>query len=149
MLGNLLLISKMKRRPEKKIGVLVIDDEPSVGDALKLILDDNGYTAVVARTGRDGLEQVRRQRFDVTITDLRLPDMSGLDVLRAIRQEDANNLVIIITAYGTSEIIVELLRHGAIDVLSKPFFPSDILKLINGALGNREGDGRGISKGKR
>jgi DNA-binding NtrC family response regulator len=122
----------------EKIGVLVIDDEPSVADALKLILDDHGYQAVVARTGRDGLEQVRRRQFNVTITDLRLPDMSGLDVLEQIHEEDASHLVIVITAYGTSEVIFELMSHGAVDVLPKPFFPSDILKLIDAALKNRE-----------
>ncbi|MGB7925661.1 MAG: response regulator [Pyrinomonadaceae bacterium] len=123
----------------EKIGVLVIDDEPSVADALKLILDDHGYQAVVARTGVDGLEQARSRRFDVTITDLRLPDMSGLDVLNAIRAEDSDNLVIIITAYGTSEVVVELMNCGAVDVLPKPFFPSDILKIIEAALKNRTG----------
>jgi two-component system response regulator PilR (NtrC family) len=123
---------------EERIGVLVIDDEPSVGDALKLILDDHGYRAVVARNGRDGLEQARKRQFDVTITDLRLPDMSGLDVLNAILKQDSDNLVIVITAYGTSEVIFELMSCGAVDVLPKPFFPSDILKIINTALKNRE-----------
>ena len=122
----------------EKIGVLVIDDEPSVADALRLILDDNGYAAVVARNGRDGLEEARKRRFDVTITDLRLPDMSGLDVLSAIRQADSNSLVIIITAYGTSEAVVELMSRGAVDVLPKPFFPSDILKAIEAALNDRK-----------
>jgi two-component system response regulator PilR (NtrC family) len=125
----------------EKIEVLVIDDEPTVADALKLILDDNGYQAVVARTGHDGLRQARRRHFDVTITDLRLPDMSGLDVLNAIRAEDSRNLVIIITAYGTSEAVVELMNRGAVDVLPKPFFPSDILKLIDAAL-KKTGEGR-------
>ena len=122
----------------EKIGVLVIDDEPSVADALRLILDDNGYAAVVARNGRDGLEEARKRRFDVTITDLRLPDMSGLDVLSAIRQADSNSLVIVITAYGTSEAVVELMSRGAVDVLPKPFFPSDILKAIEAALNDRK-----------
>lgn len=115
---------------KERIGVLVIDDEPSVADALKLILDDNGYRAVVACSGRDGLEQARKRQFDVTITDLRLPDMSGLDVLNAILKQDSNSLVIIITAYGTSEAIKELMSRGALAVLPKPFFPSDILKII-------------------
>ena len=123
--------------PNKDVRILVIDDEPSVADALKIILDDNGYAAVVARTGRDGLEQATRHQFDVTITDLRLPDMSGLDVLSALRAKDSNHLVIIITAYGTSEAIIESMSRGAIKVLSKPFLPSDILRLIDVALKNR------------
>jgi two-component system C4-dicarboxylate transport response regulator DctD len=64
--------------------------------------------------------------------------MSGLDVLNAILRQDSNNLVIIITAYGTSEAIIELMNHGAVDVLPKPFFPSDILKTIAAALKSRE-----------
>lgn len=115
---------------EEKVWVLVIDDEPSVADALKLILDDNGYGVAVARCGRDGLALARKRRFDITITDLRLPDMSGQDVLNAILKQDSNSLVIIITAYGTSEAIKELMSRGALAVLPKPFFPSDILKII-------------------
>ena len=123
---------------EEQIGVLVIDDEPLVADALKLILDDSGYRVVVARSGRDGLDEARKRQFDVTITDLRLPDMSGLDVLNAILKQDSNSLVIIITAYGTSEAVRELMSCGAVEVLPKPFFPSDILKIIDVALKNRE-----------
>ena len=109
-----------------------------MADALKVILDDYGYLAVVARCGRDGLALARTRRFDVTITDLRLPDMSGQDVLNAILKQDSNSLVIIITAYGTSEAIKELMGCGAVAVLPKPFFPADILKIIGAALSNRE-----------
>jgi DNA-binding NtrC family response regulator len=123
---------------EEKIGVLVIDDEPSVADALKLILDDNGYRVCVARNGRDGLALARQLRFEVTITDLRLPDMSGLDVLNAILKYDSNSLVIIITAYGTLEAVEQLMSCGAVAVLPKPFFPADILKMIDVALKNGE-----------
>jgi DNA-binding NtrC family response regulator len=121
----------------KKYGILIIDDEPSILEALTLILDDQGYETVSAKTGRDGIEQSRRRNFDVTVTDLRLPDMSGLDVLKAIREKDCNSRVIVITAHGTPETVVELKACGALDVLKKPFVPSDILSLIESALKDR------------
>lgn len=116
------------------MGVLVVDDEISVADALEMILRDSGYDVAVALTGRDALVMANSRRFDVTITDLRLPDMSGLDVLNSIKKKDPAVLVIIITAHSTPEIIIELKSRGAYEVLSKPFYPSDVLTLINNGL---------------
>lgn len=121
----------------EKFTILVIDDEPIVGDALMTVLSDNGYDVAVARTGREGLDKTSEQQFDVTITDLRLSDMMGIDVLRHIREKDPCSLVIIITAYSTPEIISESKRLGAIDVLAKPFSPSDVLGLLNKMLCNK------------
>jgi two-component system response regulator PilR (NtrC family) len=122
-----------------KITILVIDDEPIVADALMIVLSDSGYDVAVAMTGRDGLDKIATRRFDVTITDLRLPDMSGLDVLSSIRENDPASLIIVITAHTTPELVAESVRRGAVDVLSKPFFPSDVLGSLNKALTNRNG----------
>ncbi|MBA3440401.1 MAG: response regulator [Pyrinomonadaceae bacterium] len=127
---------------ERTIEVLVIDDEPSVADALKMILEDHSYEVVVAVTGREGIEQARRQRFDVTLTDMRLPDMTGVDVINAICQENLCDSVILITAYGTPETIVTARTCGASSVLAKPFRPSDILEEISSLL-----IARGVSGG--
>src|SRR5688500_17905095 len=121
----------------EKVAVLIVDDEISVADALEIILSDNGYEVTVALTGRDGLAHVNSRHFDVMITDLRLPDMSGLDVLSHIRQKEQTSLVILITAHSTPEVVMESKRLGAYEVLSKPFFPSDLLSLINRGL-NRQ-----------
>ena len=120
-----------------KFAVLVIDDEPIVADALTVVLSDSGYEVTVATTGRDGLDKISEQRFDITITDLRLPDMSGLDVLSLIREKEPCSLIILITAHATPEITAEAVSRGAVDVLSKPFFPSDVLGLLENALTNR------------
>jgi DNA-binding NtrC family response regulator len=120
-----------------KAAILVIDDEPIVADALMIVLSDSGYEVTVALTGRDGLDKLSEQRFDVTITDLRLPDMSGLEVLSIIREKEPCSLIILITAHTTPEIIAEAVRRGAVDVLSKPFFPSDVLELLEKSLTNR------------
>ena len=118
----------------EKFTILVIDDEPIVGDALMTVLSDNGYDVAVARTGREGLDKTSKQQFDVTITDLRLSDMMGIEVLRHIREKDPCSRVIIITAYSTPEIVSESKRLGAIDVLDKPFAPSDVLGLLKRTL---------------
>jgi DNA-binding NtrC family response regulator len=121
----------------EKVSILVIDDEPTVADALSLILSDSGYEVIVAFNGRDGLEKCDQRKFGITITDIRLPDISGLDVLSCIRGKDPDCLVLIITSHSTPEIVAESLSRGAIDVLPKPFLPSDILGLIDRALSKR------------
>ena len=122
---------------KEKIDILVIDDEPIVADALLTILSDSGYEVAIARSGLEGLCKISRQRFAVTITDLQLPDISGLEVLSRIRQKDPNSFVIIITAQHTPEVMAESLRRGALSVLSKPFFPSDVLDLLLKTLTHR------------
>ena len=117
----------------EKTTVLVIDDEPIVGDALKTVLSDCGYEVDVARTGREGLDKASRQPFDFTITDFRLPDMTGLEVLASIRAKEPHSAVIVITAYSTPEIVAESERLGALAVLAKPFCPADVLSLLHHA----------------
>jgi DNA-binding NtrC family response regulator len=120
-----------------KARILIIDDEPSIAEALTLILDDQGYETMLARCGRDGVAEAERLRFDITVTDLRLPDITGLDVLNALRAKDADARVIVMTAHGTPEVVCELKACGAIEVLKKPFLPSEILALIESALKDR------------
>jgi DNA-binding NtrC family response regulator len=116
-----------------KKAVLVIDDEPSVADALRLILSDSGHDVEVGNTGRDALEALGNRRFDLVITDLRLPDISGLDVLRHLQRSHPGVLAIIITAHPTPELAAESLSLGAVAVLPKPFSPSELLTVIKTA----------------
>jgi len=121
----------------KKNTILIIDDEPIVGDALMTVLSDCGYEVTVARTGREGIERASKQRFDFTITDFRLPDMTGLEVLSSIKEKNSCSLMLVITAYSTPEIVAESKRRGAIDVLGKPFSPSDVLSILAKSLENQ------------
>ena len=120
-----------------KVAILVIDDEPLVADALMVVLTDCGYEVTVAMTGRDGIDKISEQRFDVTITDLRLPDISGLDILSSVREMHPSGLNILITANPTPEIVAEAVKRCALDVLSKPFCPSDVLNLLEKSLTTR------------
>lgn len=118
--------------------ILVIDDEPSVADALEIILRDCGYEVSVALTGRDGISRAGESRFDIVITDLRLPDMSGLDVLGHVIESDPDTVVIVISAHSTPDIVTESIKRGAMGVLPKPFYPSDVLNFIDEALLRRQ-----------
>ncbi|HEU4596992.1 MAG TPA: response regulator [Pyrinomonadaceae bacterium] len=120
--------------------ILVIDDEPSVADALRMILEDCGFGVFVASTAREGIEQARRARFGVTITDLRLPDLDGLDVIRAVREADASVAVILITSHYTPEVQAQARARGAVGVIAKPFLPSEIIESVAAALAQRGPD---------
>ncbi len=116
---------------ERKLKALVVDDEPSVGDALRLILEEAGYEAVVERSGHSGIGRLDEGAFDVLITDLRLPDMSGIDLLRRAAQKERASRMIMITAFSiTAAVRDEALALGAMAVLAKPFSPSTVLDLV-------------------
>jgi DNA-binding response OmpR family regulator len=118
-----------------EVAVLVVDDEPSVGDALNLILSENGYTAVVAATGLDARSRAGTQRFDIAIIDIGLPDISGLDLVRYLRQINSALPIIIITAQPTGKTMEQAGGLDAVDVLPKPFSPAKILNAIRKGLG--------------
>jgi DNA-binding NtrC family response regulator len=118
----------------EKMQVLIIEDDRGVADALKLIMEDDGFETVVAINAQQGIEQARLRRFDLAISDVQLPDMSGLDVLTTLRKKDAAPPFIIITAYLTQEVVTEAMARGAFHVLSKPFLPSEILDLARKAI---------------
>lgn len=114
-----------------RVRVLVIDDEPSVTDALQMILEDQGFEVAIAATGREGIERARLAKFDVIITDLRLPDANGLDLIVIAREGHMARKVILITSYATDEVIAQALRRGAGSVVLKPFPPAEIIRQIN------------------
>lgn len=125
----------MAKQAKRNIRILVIDDGPAVGDALKLVLEASGYEVVLVDKGREGIRQARKRRFDILIVDFSLPDISGLEVFKAIREQGGEAPVIMITAEGKPEVFTEAANLGAVGVLSKPFSPPDIFQLITKALG--------------
>jgi DNA-binding NtrC family response regulator len=114
--------------------ILVIDDESSVADALKLILEDDGYEVTVALTGLEGLAFAGQQCFDVVVSDVCLPDVTGLEVLDALCRECERCVVILITSQCTTKLLDQARGGGAFDVLQKPFPPWDILRTVSAAL---------------
>jgi DNA-binding response OmpR family regulator len=114
----------------KKVRVLIVEDEQSVADALRLLLEDAGCDVSVACCGLDGIEENACREFDLAITDVNLPDVSGLEVLRRLRESSPPCHVIVITADYTPEIVAAAKEGGALVVLAKPFLPSDIINLV-------------------
>lgn len=117
-----------------KIKILIVDDEPSVGDALKLVLESKGYEVVLANNGRDGLEESRKRHFHVAIIDLFLTDIDGLHIIETIHQHRPDLPILLITGHSSPEVFAEARRVGAIGALGKPFQPAAILTLVCEAL---------------
>src|SRR5687768_14114590 len=100
--------------------VLIVDDERTLARAVQAFLAEAGYEAETAADGEQALSLVQSIRPDVVFADVRLPGMSGIDLLRRIREFDPAIPVIIMTAYGTIEGAVEALKLGAFDYMKKP-----------------------------
>jgi two-component system response regulator PilR (NtrC family) len=106
--------------PLTDIQILVIDDEPDLRTLYELTLLREGYQVDAAATIQEAWEQLNRQRFDLVITDMRLPDGSGIDLLKGLRAQQRQERCIVITAYGSAENAVDSLKAGAFDYLTKP-----------------------------
>ncbi len=105
-----------------------------MAEMLAKTIEAEGYTALTASSGEAGLETLPRERVDLVLTDLRLPGMSGLDLLRALKAKRPLMPVIMMTAFGTVETAVEAVKAGAYDFLLKPFDTSHMLVLVRRAL---------------
>ena len=118
--------------------ILVVDDEPVVCRSCQKILSEDGYEVSTVFTGREGLEKVRQEHFDVTITDMKIPDISGMEVLECIRGEQPDMPVVMITGYASVDTAVEAMKLGAFDYIPKPFTPEEISAIIKKALESKE-----------
>jgi len=114
-----------ERRPPR---ILVVDDERSMRELLAIVLRREGYEVLLAENGRSAVAALERESVDLLISDIKMPDMSGVDVLRAAKKIDPDILGIMITAFASTETAVEAMRLGACDYLSKPF-DVDLLKM--------------------
>jgi len=106
----------------------VVDDERSMRELLAIVLRREGYEVLLAENGRTAIALLEREPIDLLISDIKMPDLSGVDVLRAAKKIDQDILGIMITAFASTETAVEAMRLGACDYLSKPF-DIDLLKM--------------------
>jgi two-component system response regulator PilR (NtrC family) len=114
--------------PRRPARILVVDDERSMRELLAIVLRREGYEVVLAENGRTAIEALEREPIDILISDIKMPDLSGVDVLRAAKRIDQDILGIMITAFASTESAIEAMRLGACDYLSKPF-DVDLLKM--------------------
>jgi len=114
--------------------ILVIEDKKSMAEMLAKVLRAEGYDALTAPTAEEGMESALRERVDVVITDLKLPGMTGLELLKLLKEKRPLLPVIMMTAFGSIETAVEAVKAGAYDFLTKPFETAHMLVLIEKAL---------------
>jgi DNA-binding NtrC family response regulator len=114
--------------------ILVVDDEPPQLEILRLILASEGYDVVTASSGRSALAALRRQPFELVLTDLKMPDLSGIALLEAVLREQPAACVLIMTAHGSIDSAVEAMRKGAFDYLTKPLDRDVLLLALSRAL---------------
>ena len=114
--------------------ILVVEDDPGAAESLRYVLEDEGHTVIAAGTGEEGLSLAGRERCDLVLTDLKLPGLSGLDLVKRLHTARARLPIILMTAHGTTEVAIEATRHGAFDYLLKPFEMPMMLEAIQRAL---------------
>jgi two-component system response regulator AtoC len=113
--------------------VLVVDDEPSMRHLLTAILAESGREVRAVAGAQEALQELGAREYDLVITDVRMPGVSGLELLRAIQERQTDVMVVVMSAYGAHEAAVEAMKAGAYDYLAKPFRPDDVLLLLRKA----------------
>jgi two-component system response regulator PilR (NtrC family) len=118
--------------------ILVVDDERSMRELLAIVLGREGYEVVVADNGRQALAELERRPVDLLISDIHMPDMTGLDVLRTAKSANADLAGIMVTAFASTDTAIEALRMGAYDYIHKPFNVDELKIVVRGALERRQ-----------
>jgi len=128
---------KMKR---KKAKILVVEDNPGIRELFRELLSQEGYTVKVVQNGKEALLKVRKESFDLILTDVKMPRMSGVQLLKELQKILPDIKVVIITATADSEIAVKAMKLGAYDYITKPFYLDSILQKVKKALegGNKK-----------
>ncbi len=122
---------------EIKPRILVVDDEPSIREFLQIMLKRDKMIVEIASNGREGLEKFKESPFDLVITDIQMPELSGIELLSKVKEHDPNALVLMITAFASTETAVDAMKLGAFDYLTKPFKIEDVKIRIRKALESR------------
>lgn len=110
--------------------ILIVDDDEIFLDRMKKILTIHQYFVVTASSGEEALVELNQDKFDLILTDLKMPNLSGLDLTKRIREKGIDSIIIIITGYGTIESAVEAMKAGAYDYILKPFDADTLLHKI-------------------
>ncbi len=118
--------------------ILVIDDEAIVRVSCDRVLGPEGYDVELTSRGDEALRRLDAERFDLVLTDLKMPDMDGLEVLKKIKEKWPHIPVIIITGYGTISTAVQAIKLGAYEYIEKPFNPEDILSVVKRSLEDKK-----------
>lgn len=114
--------------------ILIVDDDPDILTVIQRLLETDGHKGVTAESGLKALELIMRDTFDLVISDLRMPSMDGIALLREIKTRKPHLPVILVTAYASNETANESLKLGAAAYLFKPFKVKDLLDAVEQAI---------------
>jgi DNA-binding NtrC family response regulator len=118
---------------EKKCSILIVDDDSGMTETLADVLDDMGYTVAVAEDGLAAIDKIKKESYDVTLMDIKMPGMNGVETFKEFKKTNTSMKVIMMTAYAVEELIKEALREGAFDVIHKPLDIDKVVELIEEA----------------
>jgi DNA-binding response OmpR family regulator len=118
--------------------ILIIDDDPTLVDFLKLLLESEGYDTLDAADGISGLDLIHQQNPELVLLDYMMPNMHGLDVLRTVSRKYESSFVVMLTGKGSEEVAVECMKAGALDYVVKPFDNDRLLSVVRNAFRLRE-----------
>ena len=118
---------------KRQLNIMVLDDEEIVGKRLRTALESSGYEVEVFQDSRQAVERISERDFDIVVTDIRMEEIDGMQVLDHVLKTSDRTKVIIITGYATVEVAREALTRGAFDFIAKPFRPADLREVISRA----------------
>jgi len=127
-----------------RVRILVVDDEPMICQSCKEILEFEGYMVETAISGEEGLKKALEQKFDLAILDIKMPDMSGLNLLKRMRAGQSPTPIVMMTAYSTVETAVEAMKLGATDFVQKPFTPEELSRVVRSVIIKKKERAEGI-----
>jgi DNA-binding NtrC family response regulator len=123
-----------EEREVSDVKILVVDDEMIVCESCKRILEEEGYEVETALSGKEAFEKMKANPFDIVITDLKMPGIDGMEVLKSFRKEYPDSIIIMITGFSTVETAVEAMKLGAFDYIPKPFTPDEVSVVVKKAI---------------
>jgi two-component system sensor histidine kinase/response regulator len=123
------------RKPER---ILIVDDEADIAAILKLHLEDSGYITAWAGNGQAAVQMLKDGGYSLTLMDVKMPGISGVEALKQIREAGLDVAVIMMTAHGSEDLVVDCMTSGAVDYVCKPFSLDDMLQRVRRALDNRQ-----------
>jgi CheY-like chemotaxis protein len=124
----------MNSKEKPKATILVMDDERIVHESVQRILEEEGYRVDSAYQVDQALEMLRRESYDLLLSDYMMPDRNGMDAVRAVAQDHPNTGVVVFTGYATVDTAIQSMKMGTLDYLPKPFTPDELLSVVRNGL---------------
>ncbi|UCD57932.1 MAG: response regulator [Candidatus Hydrogenedentota bacterium] len=118
----------------EKQSILLVDDDHEFRDGIRRMFEESGYTVAIACDGQEAIDILSKDAFDLVVSELRLPGLNGIELMKEISRKRMNVSVIFLTAYGEIESYMDLMNMGAFDYLNKPVREKEILSVVKKAI---------------